>query len=802
MNNAQSIASRYFQSYQDYFWQWEIDYMFYGSVINVVQDYQGGINCISIPDGMTIAYKEQIEQVLKIITPNGIPPFGSLILAFLATNPGEVRFAINQIFNENLQEILVNRSEFSTETINLEDARKFLDILIMLPESYKKGKRRMDLFAFLFENKNYTLSSKHADEVLTLIKNKEFELNECGEKRQLTITAFSKDINALAYLYFLYPTKEALLKAWLKIETVPVELEDTEIHNFSDNPDLLQQLLEDPKTFFMGSLVKRIWSGIQLPMHYVHPGEMPLGGISDITNKGTFDNILLSEFANDDLIFLHRIANKEALFVRRETTPEEDLRTRIFLIDTTIKNWGTPKILSFATAFSLIHHPKNEMNFLSFVLGEKYKNIHFDTKENIIENLQLTSASLDAANALSLFLNECEEENIEITFFTTPKTLEHAAIRSIFNKHNASFGSIITADAGGNIKVYTLKNGSKRLAKHIVLPLEELWAKPPRKRRAAVNPEKKQNTNIVNYPVLYGYPVRSIINFTDEYFSYVLQKNGDLFKTYTRQKGFEMIQKEMRFVTGIQQQKLATLFEGELLILYWSADHEMIFKTASYTIKYKGDHREFQKNYLKHLMVLEGELYLVTKQYYNDDPVYTRFHIHELTYEKIVQPKLSLLRCYRNHLSNYVSYAEGSVFSKIRTITITNELELIFNEKHKLNISGNSIQLQLLREKLDNKNVGLTTYVYKRELMIHFEDGSTIEIDKNGVLIFKSSNDVIPIFYLSSYIGIQLALATTKEFAGDMYFYPEKSKAHKISAESFERKYLIPFLKHILHPWK
>jgi len=799
MSETSTKAIYYFQSYQDYFWQWEIDYMFLGNVIENAQDYQSGVNYISIPDGMTIAYREQLEEVLQVISSNDLPPFGALILTFLATNSGEVGFAIDEIFTKIKDAF---EDELVFKHVNFEEAQRFLKTLISLPASYKKGKNRMDLFAFLFQDTNHGLSSKYSPEILTYIKNKEFELNQCSQKVEITMSALSKDFNTLALMHERYPTTDALLKAWGKMVDVEADPEDTEIDYYSDNPDLIQELIEEPKTFFMGSLIKRLWSGINLPMHYVQPGEMPLGGISDVTNKGNFDNLLISEFANDDLIFLHRIANKEALFIRRETTPEEDLRTRIFLIDTTIKSWGTPKILSFATAFSFIHHPKNEMNFQAFAVGNSYKTIHFDSKLNIIEGLQITSPVLDAADAITQFIENCEEENVEITLFTSPKTLAHASIRKVFNIHHDKFGGIITADIYGNIDVYKMKNGAKRLAKHIQLPLEELWAHPPRKKhqKQTQSREESENDIVVNYPVLYGHLQRTVVNFSDENYAYMLQKNGDLYKTYDFHKGFEMIQRGITFVAGIKQRMYAVLWEDEVMVLYWNAAHHMVFKTEFNTYVIKEDLREYEKVAIKVLIVYEEDVYLVTKATYNYEPVFTRFDIYEETYKELQTPSRALIVQYENYITHHIGYFEGSIFSKINQIIITKDLQIIFNRKHQLSFYENYLSLELLSsEKKRTLKDEYTIHFHKRNSMVNFDNGCQIKIDKNGVIIFESTIPNIPTFYVTSWIGVGLAMATEDEFAGNTYFLPKNSTATEISASAFYKKYVEPFLINILN---
>ena len=102
-----------------------------------------------------------------------------------------------------------------------------------------------------------------------------------------------------------------------------VELEQPAITENNTQKDYIDELIDNPKTFHSGSLVRRIWSGLNIPFQSVLPSKQPLGGISDLTNKGDFDKLLISEFANDDLVFLSRIANNEALYIQREIPPQK-----------------------------------------------------------------------------------------------------------------------------------------------------------------------------------------------------------------------------------------------------------------------------------------------------------------------------------------------------------------------------------------------------------------------------------------------------------------------------------------------
>jgi hypothetical protein len=136
-----------------------------------------------------------------------------------------------------------------------------------------------------------------------------------------------------------FPTVQSIIDAMKGFIEEP-ELDDEVIEEettVDTDKDFIRELIEEPKTFQVGSLIKRIWSGLKIPMRHLSPGEQPIGGISDMTNKGDFNRMLLSEFANEDEVFMNRVANNEALYIQREIPPEENIFERIILIDTSLE---------------------------------------------------------------------------------------------------------------------------------------------------------------------------------------------------------------------------------------------------------------------------------------------------------------------------------------------------------------------------------------------------------------------------------------------------------------------------------
>ncbi len=77
----------YFQSYENYFWEWKTD-----------EDVPGDSgyhenNLLSIPGVGAIAYRPYVIEILKELLPQGWPPFGALLMAVYAMQEGYTDFA-------------------------------------------------------------------------------------------------------------------------------------------------------------------------------------------------------------------------------------------------------------------------------------------------------------------------------------------------------------------------------------------------------------------------------------------------------------------------------------------------------------------------------------------------------------------------------------------------------------------------------------------------------------------------------------------------------------------------------------
>jgi hypothetical protein len=412
----------YFQSYDNYFWEWENEILSADSVFEA----------IVIPKGSTIAYERFVMETLQLLSLDGFPPFGSLLLTLIATNSNG-KESLVKVF-----EILDNSNSVKREQEypkGFTYANKFLNTLAELPPEFKEGEKRKLLFQVIFKNCHNRLADAKAKSLMQHYKDHKHLLVTCANKLPLSEANLKKDVHTLAHLNIKYPTQAALLEAISGLPELPElykEISEQQAEPASTG-NFIDELVNEPKTFPVGSLIHRIWGGLTIPLHHSAPSHQPLGGVSDLTNKGDFDKLLITEFANEDEVFMSRIANNEALYIKREVPPEPDKLKRLLLIDCSLKNWGTPKVLAFATALAIAKHPKTNSDCAIHVMGNGYVEASYETVNDVINGLNNLGSKLDASQELLDILENDDVLHSEVFLITSEQALASASMQRVLN---------------------------------------------------------------------------------------------------------------------------------------------------------------------------------------------------------------------------------------------------------------------------------------------------------------------------------------------------------------------------------
>ncbi|SHK94548.1 hypothetical protein [Chryseobacterium polytrichastri] len=788
----------YFQSHENYFWEWTTD--------KDIHDNTGynENNLISIPNVGTIAYRAYIIEVLKEFQLIGLPALSPLLLALYATNEGYLDLKGIKI---EMQKNPMTMQKYIGDWIK--PAFQFLETLESLPSNYKKGRNRILLLQTIFSNEFDLVSLKQSEYILNEYLRNPQKIANSAQKNELTVCKFSKDLRILASLHNKFPTATVIIEAMkgnIKITDLDDEViqEETTIEN---NKDFIQELIEDPKTFQVGSLIKRIWSGLKIPMRHLSPGEQPIGGISDMTNKGELSRMLLSEFANEDEIFMNRVANNEALYIQREIPPEENIFERIILIDTSLKNWGTPKILAFASAIAVIKHPKAHSECKVFALGQTNVLISLDKVEEVVDNLNQVSPVLEVSQALDRFFQEeHKEKDLEVFFITHQENLANENIQRTIHENRDRLKFLVTTSVDGELNFYKHHKGTRKHIQKVLLPLKELWANPPQRRKNRENDisySGKRTDLPLNYPILFPTPTHKIAQFLYEGEFFILSNKKQLLRTYLSDNyynrdyydyyktyhGCEVLMEDIS-VKPKGQFALAKNKQQQFILCQYQPDKKLISKLNLNTKEYS------ELNLTGQHIPADSRLTYFSRNFY-------LFHAQALNIFKInIDGNISI-----ESVKNDAEIQKNDTKVVIEVLRLDNSGIKIsgnfgkigINAKNNLVVSGNELSrseessVSFLKNKFDIKILA-----EQNKNKFTFPDGSEIITDSRGMLTFKSSNGNIPTFYIPSAEKGFLSLSTNVEFGGSEYYLPENTLLKVKKMEDMYSDYLEKFINQIL----
>lgn len=785
----------YFQSYRDYFWEWQTD--------NDIQDDLHPLashNIIYFPAvASVVGYRVYIIEILKELQLQGWPPFGALLLVLYATQDGykQLRTLVDDLKKH------ISREEVET---SYNEAVFLLKKLEILDRKYKTGRNRVFLIQALFAGNKMSLTFSKSKELCDNYVSRPDIIERSANGLELTNKIFRKDINALAVANQKFPTVESLEKALQGIIEIS-ELDDEVVEEettVETDKDFVQQLIEEPKTFQVGSLIKRIWSGLRIPMRHLSPGEQPIGGVSDMTNKGDFSRMLLSEFANEDEVFMNRVANNEALYIQREIPPEENIFERIILIDTSLKNWGTPKVLAFASAIAVIKHPKAHSECKVFALGQNTIRISLDKVDEVIENLNHVSPVLEVSQALQKFFNEEHtEKNLEVFFITHQENLNNQKLQKVIHENRDRLKFLVTTSSDGELNFYKHHKGTRKHVQKMMLPLKELWANPPKQKTKTVYGNQMKTDVPKNYPLLFPTPKDRICTFLYEGDFYILSNKKQLLKTYlsdnyynkniyqniSTQKGCEVIAENIS-VKPRGQFALAKNKMGNYILAQFQPDKKILSKLNLYTKEYS------ELNLTGQNIPLHFNLIYFNKNFYLynvDAPkIFVIVLEGHLSIEEVENDKEILKNGIKSETElNKLKNRGAKILNNFTKIGINDVDELIIS----------NFTLEMLNENVYSlvkspQHIEMLAIQDKNKFT--FDDGSEIITDSRGMLTFISSNKNIPTFYIPSTHFGYLAIATDKEFGGSEYYLPKESKLKIREMDEMYNDYMEVFIKHIL----
>ena len=729
------MVNNYFAAYKDYFWIWE-----------------NNQQVVSIPSRSTIAYKQHVSDLLKSMQNQNIPNFGTLVLCLVALNKNpesDLLFVFNVVRNYDISKFYVD----------FDDAEKFLNTLSILPEEYKSDWRKKKLLSTILNETHNGISQLDA---LKIYKSSLEQIKE-NRENEITPKIIHYHIRPLALLRRKFPTSRSIIEF---LASVPEMSEEFEIQSVdtAEKPDLVDQLLDNYETAKIGALIKRFWSALNIPFKSVVPSDQSLGGVADISNKGNYDQLLISEYANDDITFLSRLANNEALFLKKESPPSDNEFKRTLLIDISIKNWGIPKILSFAAAIAISKHPKSAIECEIFLIGKQSHPVKIDSIHEIISALRHVDSSLSFSEGLQSFFEANPSSQTEEVFVLSQTELfEEQEVFASLEEHRAQINYWILANSRGEIDVYKNLQKSRKHVQHIDLPLDKLWKKTTKKHKSI--PQIKGNTF---YPLLVKRPVSTFgLRITETGELFTISKNKTLMRLYSKvdsnqRKGWEILYTKL----DIKEPDWEILHtkNGEFFLLtFFKQSREITILNLKENTSISVPFKKWTYRGKQSFIAMDGVFYWGSNKYGYQIDTEGKINAYQKDYTALYKSNLKVQKEFEDKHG-----VRQGIFKNIHTVTINasgniglNRNSLFLDRGTHYKIVATAVQLNPQANAARHGNI------------FQFSDGSTIEINLDGILILTSSSQSIGPIYISSYMQGTLGLFCDNHFAGNNYFYKE-----------------------------
>lgn len=508
MTHNDWVVFRYLRPTRECFWKW---------------DDLGDV--ISWQNNETIAFRQELVQVLESLLPYGLPRFGTVLLAIAANREG---WSVMPRMREHLEELLQRSDEPKQEKVRnqINEALQRLETFHL--QSKQQGMtshHRVLLLERILRDLPNRLSQEKSLAVVRMLQNRptkdpatdylSIQQNADG------IRSLILDLKTICHL----AVKEDESKNWqldfdlieaTGLDEIPKSSED-ELSLPEQIRALVESLTEDDEFSSIANLVNQLMGLVSIPQPLVDPVTQSLGGVSDLSNRGRLDQLLLSELVHDDLTLAVRVALREALYLQREFTPDDGNLHRVIVLEGGIRTWGIPRVflLSLALAAAATSNPKNQLSLLRAQAG-KLTSIDLATREGMVEHLGTIYPELDMSDSIASLteLTETSTQKIEPVLFVTGETYRRNDFRDSLRNQGPNQLTVITAERSGDYSVIEHSRQGRRMVQQGNVNLETVVS-----RRAAKSVRFSKDTSRKDWPAAFRctvFPIRFALRPRDQ----------------------------------------------------------------------------------------------------------------------------------------------------------------------------------------------------------------------------------------------------------------------------------------------
>jgi len=450
-------AWNYLAPSADSFWKWDITDL-----------------SVCWSDGSLIAFRGEIVPVLRRLAPYGLPTFDCIVLLLAACRqPDPISLATlnkNRFFT-NFDDTN-GASAFGLHYLLLQNLRWLAFRVSFDLRSSVEGKAT--LAARIFETAVKSVTPHAAKAILRFLEDgpNEDDLHVLPSHRDVA-TQFA----ALARSEIESITSEELaLRRTTGLDEIPKPfgIEESPTRSLDG---ILAQMEDDEEHGGLARLTRRLSAALTIPRAVSEPQDLALGGVSDISNRGPLDRLLLSELAHDDLTFTVRIALSEALYLRREAPPFVPPRRRAILVDSGFRMWGLPRVYAMSAALALALSRERSFDVSLFRPREEaIEPIDIVTKEGLVKHLAALEIDIHPGAALPAFFERAREGggDCEIVVVTCGDVLADPTFRQAMGEQSFENIYIVAVERSGVVRLFRRTQQESTLLRETCCSLDDV----------------------------------------------------------------------------------------------------------------------------------------------------------------------------------------------------------------------------------------------------------------------------------------------------------------------------------------
>jgi hypothetical protein len=265
-------------------------------------------------------------------------------------------------------------------------------------------------------------------------------------------------------------------------DSIQEAIDDTSYSDAVEARELIETLMKESESYAVGRMARDLMAALYRPARLKPEKSLHLEGYCDITNRGTLDRLLVSELAYEDETLAIRVANGEALYMRREVPPTRQAIDRCMLIDSGIRSWGTPRVFSAAIGLALTATAPNDAKVFAWRTTETgIDRSYFVDQSGMTGHMGHLHAALHPGDAIESFcsakLLACPDA--EVFLILSRDAWNDDGFRRSLRESELACLTVTTIDRKGELEIMEVTKSGIRSSKKMNVALIEMESKKP-----------------------------------------------------------------------------------------------------------------------------------------------------------------------------------------------------------------------------------------------------------------------------------------------------------------------------------